>query len=263
MTTLHGKKVFITGASSGIGASTALKVAAQGALPVLLARRYDQLKNIALNIEEQTGVQSLFYSVDVSDEGQVKHVFEKIEKEIGFCDILVNNAGFGVFEHVKDSSLENIRSMFEVNVFGLIACTQAVLPHMLEANRGHIINVVSQAGKLATPKSSGYAASKHAALGFTNSLRLELSDTNINVSTVNFGPVDTNFFSHADPSGSYVKNVKRWMLTSEQASEAIVRVMMKQNREVNLPRWMGIGAKLYQLAPHLFEKVAGNAFKMK
>ncbi|WLR49691.1 SDR family oxidoreductase [Bacillus tianshenii] len=263
MSNLRGKNIIITGASSGIGAATALKAAEHGAYPILLARRLDKLTSIAQYIQHQTSVQPLTFSVDVSDEQAVHATFSQILKQIGNCDILVNNAGYGVFDDVVNASLADIRGMFEVNVFGMIACTQAVLPLMLSADTGQIVNVVSQAGKLATPKSSGYAASKHAALGFTNSLRLELSESNLTVSTVNFGPVDTDFFTQADPSGDYVKNVKKWMLSSEQAAEAIISTMVHKKREVNLPRWMNIGAKLYQLAPGLVEKVAGNAFKMK
>ncbi|WP_143521289.1 SDR family NAD(P)-dependent oxidoreductase, partial [Pseudomonas sp. 2995-1] len=90
-----------------------------------------------------------------------------------------------VFDYVHTASIDQIKSMFDVNVFGSISCTKSVLPHMIEKGRGHIIFVASQAGKLATPKSSGYSATKHAVLGFANSLRMELSDTNIHVSTVN------------------------------------------------------------------------------
>ena len=99
--------------------------------------------------------------------------------------------------------------------------------YMLKENKGHIINIASQAGKLATPKSSGYSASKHAVLGFTNSLRMELAKTDIYVTAVNPGPIQTNFFSIADQSGNY-----------EKSAEKTVNIIGKPKREVNLPKWM-------------------------
>lgn len=153
--------------------------------------------------------------------------------------------------------------MFEVNVIGLMACTKEVLPSMIERNEGHIINIASQSGKLATPKSSGYSATKHAVLGFTNSLRMELSKTNIYVSSVNPGPIETNFFHVADRSGNYVKNVKKFMLKPDDVAEKIVQLMIKPKRELNVPRWMNVGSVLYQLFPSIADKVAGNLLNKK
>lgn len=127
--------------------------------------------------------------LDVSRTEEIEAAF----KTAGPVDILVNNAGFGIFETAIEASLEDMKSMFEVNVFGLIACTKMALPHMIAQNSGHIINIASQAGKISTPKSGLYAATKHAVLGFSNSLRMELADTGVNVTTVNPGPIKTDF----------------------------------------------------------------------
>ena len=111
---------------------------------------------------------------------------------MGRIDILVNNAGFGIFKTFEDASMDEVKDMFQVNVFGLVACTKAVLPYMVNKNEGHIINIASLAGKL-QPEISAYAATKHAVLGFTNSLRMELANTDIYVTAINPGPIDTNF----------------------------------------------------------------------
>ena len=182
---LQGKIVVITGASSGIGEKIALKVAEMGARPILLARSNNKLNEICEVINTKTSEKSIYYQLDVSDYEQVKATFRKIHQEVGHIDILLNNAGFGIFDSFHEANFEDIEKMFEVNVLGLMACTKEVLPSMIERNTGHIINIASQAGKLATPKSSGYAATKHAVLGFTNSLRMELAETNISVSAVN------------------------------------------------------------------------------
>jgi uncharacterized protein len=260
---LKGKNVVITGASSGIGEKIAKEAAASGANVVLLARSSDKLEQISADITSKASSSCYTYTLDVSDLEAVQQTFENIFATVGTVDVLVNNAGFGVFDTVIDAKLEDMKSMFEVNVFGLIACTKMVLPKMVEQNAGHIINIASQAGKIATPKSSIYSATKHAVLGFTNSLRLELAGTNVYVTAVNPGPIRTNFFNVADKSGSYVKNVEKYMLDSEDVAKQIVGLMFTRKRELNLPRWMNTGSVLYQLFPTAVEKIAGNAFYKK
>jgi uncharacterized protein len=261
---LKGKNVVITGASSGIGEKIAKEAAACGANVVLLARSRDKLEKISTDITSKTTSSCCYtYTLDVSDLEAVQQTFENIFATVGTVDVLVNNAGFGIFDTVLDASLEDMKTMFEVNVFGLIACTKMVLPKMVEQNAGHIINIASQAGKIATPKSSIYSATKHAVLGFTNSLRLELAGTNVYVTAVNPGPIRTNFFNVADKSGSYVKNVEKYMLDPEDVAKQIVGLMFTRKRELNLPRWMNAGSVLYQLFPTAVEKIAGNAFYKK
>ncbi|MEH7387685.1 SDR family oxidoreductase [Bacillus sp. JJ1521] len=260
---LKGKTVVITGASSGIGEKIAYLAAEQGASPILLARSYDQLEKIAQNIKDKYNIDCLFYKLDVRDTDNVKEVFEDILRHAKTIDVLVNNAGFGVFANVVDADINQMKAMFEVNVFGLISCTKMVLPTMMKQNSGHIINIASQAGKIATPKSSVYSASKHAVLGFTNSLRMELSNTNIHVTAVNPGPIRTRFFDIADESGTYAKNVNRFMLDPDVVASKIVNAMFTSKRELNLPGWMNAGSMFYTLFPRLVEKVGGKAFFKK
>ncbi|MFT4415685.1 SDR family NAD(P)-dependent oxidoreductase [Fredinandcohnia humi] len=260
---LKGKTVVITGASSGIGERIAYLVAEQGADSILLARNEEQLSKIAKSIKERYKTDCTYYIVDVAKLEDVTQVFEKILSSGKTIDVLVNNAGFGVFANVIDANLQQMKSMFEVNVFGLISCTKMVLPTMLKQNNGHIINIASQAGKIATPKSSVYSATKHAVLGFTNSLRLELADTNIHVTAVNPGPIRTRFFDIADESGTYAKNVGRFMLDPEVVASKIVNAMLTPKREINLPGWMNAGSVFYTLFPRLVERVGGKAFFKK
>lgn len=260
---LSGKNVVITGASSGIGETVAYKVAESGGTPILLARSVDKLQSISEAIEQKYLITSPFYQLDVQDLTKIEQVFQTIMEDLGPIHVLVNNAGFGVFDQVVDLDLQDMKNMFEVNVFGLIACTKAALPLMLQHNEGHIINIASQAGKLATPKSSVYSATKHAVLGFTNSLRMELHDTNLFVTAVNPGPIRTNFFEIADKSGSYKKNVERFMLKPELVANKIVDAMFTSTRELNLPGWMGAASKFAQVFPEVVEKVGGKAFFKK
>ncbi|HET7615899.1 MAG TPA: SDR family oxidoreductase, partial [Bacillales bacterium] len=215
---LLGKTVVITGGSSGIGARIGLQAANKGALPVLLARSEDKLDGVREMIQQYTGVESHTYKLDVSDADAVSSVFDEIFEKLDMIDVLVNNAGFGVFDLFRDADLDDLKKMLDVNVFGLMACTKKVLPRFLVRNEGHIINVASLAGKIATPKSTAYSATKHAVLGFSNGLRMELAETNIHVTTVNPGPVNTNFFNIADKSGEYVKNVEKYMLEPDDVA---------------------------------------------
>ncbi|MDF0726114.1 SDR family oxidoreductase [Cytobacillus sp. S13-E01] len=260
---LNGKTVVITGASSGIGEKVAYYAAEQGATPVLVARSYNNLVKIADTIKERYNITCFTYQLDVSNVPAVKEVFSQIYSECKVVDVLVNNAGFGVFDNVVDADLGKMKTMFEVNVFGLVACTKMVLPQMIENGAGHIINIASQAGKIATPKSSVYSATKHAVLGFTNSLRLELSDSDVFVTSVNPGPIRTRFFDIADESGSYVKNVEKFMLDPDYVARRIVNTMLVRKREINLPGWMNMGSVFYQLFPTLVEKVGGKAIFKK
>ena len=259
---LQYKNVIITGASSGVGLALAEKCAQNGANLVLLARRLDVLEKVQADLQTRYSANVKVYKLDVSDTDEIKMVFGQIIDEINHIDILVNNAGYGIFRSAHELSIEEIKRMFEVNVLGLIACTNMVLPLMLKHKKGHIINIASQAGKIATPKSSAYAATKHAVLGFTNSLRMEVSDQNINVTAVNPGPIETNFFSIADETGSYVKSVKRFIITPEYVASKIVNAMLTRTREMNLPRWMSAGNVFYTLFPRLFE-VIGKPFLSK
>ncbi|MCT8138759.1 SDR family oxidoreductase [Anaerobacillus sp. CMMVII] len=261
--TLHNKIIVITGASSGIGLRLAIDVAQKGGIPVLLARSTEKLQSASAEILKTTGIRAPYFTLDVSNHAMVSQTFHDILKNHQKIDVLINNAGFAIFDTFLDSKVADIEEMFAVNVFGVITCTKAVLPAMLKENQGHIINIASQAGKLATPKSSVYSATKHAVLAITNSLRMELINTNIFVSAVNPGPIKTPFFDRADSSGNYAKNVEKFMLEPSYVSEKILQLIDKPKREINLPGWMGLGTTIYQLFPSLVEKIAGKKLNQK
>lgn len=260
---LKDKNIVITGASGGIGAEIAKLCAASGANLVLLARSIDKLQQLQTELQQKYQVKVAVFQLDVSETEKVQEVFGRIFKEIGEIDILVNNAGFGVFREAHEATMAEIKGMINVNVIGLIACTSMVLPKMRERRFGHIINIASQAGKIATPKSSVYSASKHAVLGYTNSLRMELADFNVQVTAVNPGPIATNFFNIADEKGTYVKNVQRFILKPEYVAQKVVDSMLTKTREINLPRWMNMGSVVYVLFPRLFERLGKRAFNRK
>jgi uncharacterized protein len=260
---LQGKHIVITGASGGIGAEIAKLCAKRGANLTLLARSINKLNQLKKELEEKYSIHVIVHQLDVSNTDEIHRVFQTISNEMPSIDILVNNAGFGVFREAHEASIEEIKSMFEVNVVGLMVCTSMVLPKMRERRFGHIINIASQAGKIATPKSSVYSATKHAVLGYSNSLRMELSEYGVYVTTVNPGPIATNFFNIADEKGTYVKNVQKFMLQPKYVAEKVVNAMLTKTREINLPRWMNVGSIIYTLFPRTFERLGRKAFNQK
>ena len=256
---LKNKVIAVTGASSGIGAILAVRLASLGATPVLIARRAEQLAEVAARISGP----HLMLQADVTDGEQMEQAFDTILRQYGRIDGLVNNAGFGLFKPTLDMPIEEYERLIEVNYLSLVRCTRLVLPHMLSAGQGRIVNVVSVAGKMGTAKSAGYSASKHAALGFTNSLRAELTGSGVTVGSVNPGPIDTPFFDHADPDGNYKKNIEWFMLKPERVAEAICRSLASGKADITMPLTASWGAKLLHLFPNLLSEAAGRLLNKK
>lgn len=256
---VKNKVVVLTGASSGVGAAAARLLSVKGAVVVLAARSLDKLGKVAAELTNEHAV----YPLDVTDEDQVQETMRGILQRYGRIDVLVNNAGFGEFIAFPDAKLSQFQEMIDVNYLGVVRCCQAVFPSMREAGSGHIVNVASIAGKLATSKSTAYTASKHALLGFTNALRQDIRGFGIRVSAVNPGPIDTPFFDRADPDGTYVRNLGSFMLKPEQVAEAIVKVIERGTPEKDMPFLSQAGAKLFQLFPRLADKLLSGILNKK
>jgi short-subunit dehydrogenase len=222
-----------------------------GAIVIGIARSEEKLQQTAKFMQGKHE----WIVADISSPEQVFSATQQIIDTYGRIDILINNAGFGVFESFSETKLETMEQMMDVNYMGTVRCTKAVLPYMLEANSGHIVNIASLAGKIGTAKSSGYSASKHAVLGFTNSLRQELKTTNIYITAVNPGPIDTPFFDQADPSGDYVNKMKSHLLRPEQVGQAVLRAIIKRKMEINIPVLFGLAAKFILVFPWISNKI--------
>ncbi|ASN05355.1 SDR family NAD(P)-dependent oxidoreductase [Virgibacillus necropolis] len=260
---LIAKKVIVTGASSGIGERLVWHIAKNGGIPIMLARSIDKLEGIQHQLSEAFGIQAFSYQVDLLDEEKREAVFKQILIDHPQVCGLINNAGSGLFEYVESMNWEEAKKMFELNVFALVQGTQQVLNHFLTNREGHIVNIASQAGKMATPKSSVYASTKHAVLGFTNALRMEVASKHIAVTAVNLGPVRTNFFVDADPTGSYQVKIAAYMLDPDRVAKKIVNHLFKKKREINMPGWMEFGSKLYTLFPKTMELILKSQFNKK
>lgn len=180
------KVILITGASSGMGKETAKTLIQQGHTVYTVARRIDQMQDL-----KTFGGHPI--QMDVTSESDIQNVVDTIIRQEGKIDVLWNNAGFGLYGAVEDVPVAEARQQFEVNLFGLAAITQKVLPYMRKANEGTIINTSSMGGKMYTPMGAWYHASKHAVEGFSDCLRLELKQFNINVVVLEPGIIVTEF----------------------------------------------------------------------
>jgi len=183
---LQGKVAVITGASSGIGAALAQRLAREGVSVVLAARRWEKLEDIATAACEAAGPSAkvLPLRCDVTDRSQCERLIATAIREFGRLDILLNNAGRGHFASIEDTTDEMIQSMFAVNIFPLWYTTRPALRQMKHQGNGHIVNIASIAGKIGLPFNSAYVAAKHAVVGFTHALRLELAETGIHATVV-------------------------------------------------------------------------------
>lgn len=260
---LTNKKIIVTGASSGIGERMVWQIAKNGGIPIMLARSIDKLKSQQNFLDKNLKATSYVYHVDLQNETDINAVMALILKEHDQIHGLINNAGAGTFDYIKSINWDDVRLTFQLNVFALMRLTKCMQQHFLFHKEGHIINIASQAGKIATPKSAIYASSKHAVLGFTNALRMEVANEGIFVTSVNLGPVRTNFFVTADPEGSYQKNVERYMLDPDDVAQKVVKKLFTRKREINLPGWMEFGSKLYQVFPGAMERLLKKQFSKK
>ena len=209
MTSTHaGKVALVTGASSGIGAVTALHLKALGFDTYAAARRLDRmepLKRKDLHVLE----------LDLTSDASIKKAFDQVATEAGGVDVLVNNAGYGLYGSVEEVPLDQARRQFEVNLFGLGALTQLVIPHMREQRSGKIVNISSIGGVAASPYGGWYHATKFAVEGFSSSLRQELNPFGVDVVIVRPGGVNTEWRTPAGDSlkkysydGPYQKAVR-------------------------------------------------------
>ncbi len=191
---LSGKVAVITGASSGIGAALAKRLAEEGAVVVLAARRIEKLHMVAEEIKAAGG-RAVIHPADVTVKAEAEHLIHQTVEDQKRLDILVNNAGRGHFASVEETTDEMIHSMFKLNVFALWYTVRPALKYMKHQGSGHIINIASMAGKLGYPYNSAYVAAKHAVVGFTMALRQELMETGIHATVVCPAGVKTDWAS--------------------------------------------------------------------
>lgn len=191
------KVAVVTGSSSGIGFETSLLLARRGFYTFATMRNLNKSQKIK-DIAKNENISLKVLQLDVTDDKSVKDAFRQINDESSRIDVLVNNAGYGAIGAVEEMSLDEFKSQFETNFFGVIRVTKEVIPIMRNQGNGNIINVSSVGGKIGIPLNSAYISSKFALEGLSESMRYELAQFGIDVILIEPGVVKTNFFENAD-----------------------------------------------------------------
>ncbi|WP_328541303.1 MULTISPECIES: oxidoreductase [unclassified Streptomyces] len=215
---MPAKTALVTGASSGIGEATALKLQELGYTVYGAARRTDRLHKLA-----DRGIRPL--AMDVTDEDSMRSGVERITAETGRIDVLVNNAGYGSYGALEDVPLDEARYQFEVNVFGALRLAQLILPHMRAQRSGTIVNVTSMGGKIYTPLGGWYHGTKFALEALSDCLRLEGKPFGIDVVVIEPGGIATEWGAIAadkleKPSSSGPYTAQATAVASSLRSEA-------------------------------------------
>ncbi len=223
MKRLAGKNAVVTGGSKGIGRAIAHALASEGAHVVVTARTEGDLAATVEDFKKE-GLSATGIPCDVSEESEVQSLVDSTISSSGKIDILVNNAGIGFFKPVADMTVEEFDAMWGVNMRGVFLATHAVLPHMLKAEAGHIVNISSLAGKNSFKGGAGYCATKWALRGFAGSLMLEVRDHNIRVVTIFPGSVNTAFST----GGKHRKNITQ----PEDVAEAVLFAVTAPQRSM-------------------------------
>jgi short-subunit dehydrogenase len=253
---IKGSVVVVTGASSGIGEATARQFGRHGARVVLAARRVDRLEAVAREIDGMgTGAEALVVQADLSKLEDIRSLIGKAVERFGRIDVLFNNAGFGRLDWLENlDPAKDIQAQFDVNVLGVVQTTRQALPLMIQQRGGHIINMCSMAGLVATPTYSIYAACKHAVHGFSEALRREVRPWGIHVSLIYPGGVVTEFGQHAGIKRKTKATTPKFMLlTADQVGAAVVQLVRRPRAMWIIPWLWGVTAWLNKNFPGLVD----------
>ena len=252
------KVVLITGASSGIGKSTAIEFAKKGSIIVLVGRRKEKLLEVEKKISKNN-ITTMVCPCDVSNKSQVKEMCKTVLEKFNRIDILVNNAGFAIYGKVSDLDIDEIESQMATNYFGMVYCIKNFLPKMLEQKSGHIVNVASVAASFGLPGIASYCASKFAMLGFSEGLQHELKDTGVRVTVVSPIMVRTNFFEH--PSFDSIPKNPAGSISSESVAKTILKAANSSRLEIIVPSIIRGAVWAKHTFPYLINPIVSSSFK--
>jgi len=245
------KVAIVTGSSNGIGLATSILLARNNIYTYASMRNLAKANSIR-EIAKKDNLPLETIQLDVTNDRSVKDAVNKVLDEKKTIDALVNNAGYGLMGCVEDLSMEEVKALFETNLFGVIRVTQAVLPAMRRQKRGMIVNVSSIAGRVGFPATSAYIGSKFALEGLSESMRYELDPFGIRVVVVEPGAIRSNFINAialaekaSDPNSPYAKLVQKvgaglkllleHGTPSEEVAKTILKAVTAENPE---PRYL-------------------------
>jgi short-subunit dehydrogenase len=251
---LTDKLILITGGSSGIGKAAAIELAKKGAEIIIQAQNLDKLKSAAEEIAS-SGEKVHFYSTDLSKADSVEQSAKQIMSEIGVPDIIINSAGSGEWLSLKEASLSHYTSTIDSPYLATAFTCKAFYDKMLERGSGHLIIVNSAACYFAFPGATGYLAARWAILGFAKSLQADLYDTNIKVSMIALGKVDSPYFTNNPISEERIPKIVGILtktMTTEYSGKVIADVVKSKKATVIKPVMMALSVWLNRFFPGMF-----------
>lgn len=262
MRKLQGKLAVITGAGSGIGRATALELADKGCELALVDVNKEGLAETAGMVEGK-GRKASTHIADVADRTRMEALADEVVAEHGRVDIVINNAGVSVTAPFEEHSLEDFEWIVGINFWGVVYGCKFFLPHLKRAGEGHIVNISSLFGIIGLPTQSSYAATKFAVRGFSESLRAELAEHNIGVTSVHPGGIRTNIVKSsrwsnsvgADRHAQALKFFETWTMPAEECARQIVRGIEKNAPRLLITRETQVLDGLKRLFPNLTNRL--------
>ncbi len=258
----RSETIWITGASSGIGKALALGWAKQGTKLVLSGRDRQRLDEVAANVGEAGGGETLVLPFEVTDQAAMESAVASAKEWSGGIDVLVNNAGISQRSQAVNTSMQVYRDIVEIDLMAPIALTQAMLPHMVERGSGKLVFMSSIAGKVGVPLRTAYCAAKHGLVGYADALRAELSVKGVDVYVVTPGSVATNVSRNAlnaegTPRGVSDRAIENGIPADETAA-TILREMAAGTREIVVAQGFELAmAEMRRTQDELLDQVAG------
>lgn len=252
------KVVFVTGASSGIGAELARQLGRTGAKLTLAARRKELLESVARKITAAGGAEPLAVQCDVTRDNDLKGAVAETIRQWGKLDVVIANAGFGVVGALRNLSIEDYQRQFDTNVFGVLRTIYAALPE-IERSHGNVVVIGSVSGWAASPGASAYAMSKFAVRALANSITPELAQSGVKVTLISPGFVESDI-RRVDNRGVFHAGEKdpipAWLIMSaEEATKQILRAVAKGKREAIITGHGKILVTLERFTPWLLRMI--------
>jgi short-subunit dehydrogenase len=260
---LNNKTVIITGASSGIGKALAEEFARRGANLVLAARQYVTLCEIAQTLQDQYNIKAVAVQCDVVVESDCEHLIKQALTTFGKIDILVNNAGISMRALFKDADVQVLKTLMDVNFWGMVYCTKYALPEIIKT-KGSVVGVSSIAGYKGLPGRTGYSASKFAMNGFLDALRVENLKTDVHIMTACPGFTASNIRNTAlnkdgNQQGESTLHEEK-MMTAEEVAQIIADGVEARDRTLIMTGQGKLTVFLSKLIPGVLDKLVYNVF---
>ncbi len=246
----HSRVAIVTGASRGIGRALVLALAARGVRVAALARSRDALVAVAADAARKD-VECIPLACDVGAWTEVAIAVDTVLNRFGRLDIVINNAGFGSYAPFLEADLQEFHELMRVNYFGSLYVTRAALPAMLRRREGHFVFMASVAGRIASPRHTGYCPTKFALVGLAESLAYEVGPHGIGVTIVNPGTVATSFFDR-ESFADFPAGPRNMMIPAEDVARATLAAIEHERPEIFVPGALRYAWALKALAPRLF-----------